>query len=508
MELDRLAIEIRPRSQWEAIDLGLLAARRWYVPLLLLFAMPLLAVLVLGTLLLFAHAGYVLLLVWWFKPLYERLPLVFLSRVIFEESTDMRTTLQQWRATLLPGLLGALTYRRLSPARSFLAPVLLLERLRGQDYVQRSRVLERRVSNSALWLTVLGVHIESLLALGLLVVLYLFVPQEVAPGLDELFATTTPAWLTWMSGLASILCMALIGPFYVACGFMLYLNRRVELEAWDIEVGFRRLAQRAGVASVLLLALLSLPPEGLAQSAGEEPLTLPELALELEVTPPDENQLPATQQESLDVIRSVLDGEGFNQKETVRYPKWLADWFLDQEIDQSTSNWSPFSELLGVIAEALIWLGAFALILWLAYRLRLLDFVMPETLAAERRAPPRELFGIALAAEKLPENIGAAAQKLWQQGDQRGALSLLLRASLLRFVEQHHCHFREGDTEGDCLSEVRRRTPEALQQCFAQLIGQWQQVAYAHRRLDAAAFEALLVEWRPLLEPGLVESGS
>jgi hypothetical protein len=29
-------------------------------------------------------------------------------------------------------------------------------------------------------------------------------------------------------------------PFYVAGGFALYLNRRAELEAWDIEQEFRR----------------------------------------------------------------------------------------------------------------------------------------------------------------------------------------------------------------------------------------------------------------------------
>jgi hypothetical protein len=31
-----------------------------------------------------------------------------------------------------------------------------------------------------------------------------------------------------------------VEPFYVASGFALYLNRRVELEAWDIEQEFRR----------------------------------------------------------------------------------------------------------------------------------------------------------------------------------------------------------------------------------------------------------------------------
>jgi hypothetical protein len=55
----------------------------------------------------------------------------------------------------------------------------------------------------------------------------------------------------WLTGLASAhaglvasiayaVAVAFLEPFYVAAGFGLYLNRRVELEAWDIEQEFRR----------------------------------------------------------------------------------------------------------------------------------------------------------------------------------------------------------------------------------------------------------------------------
>ena len=33
-------------------------------------------------------------------------------------------------------------------------------------------------------------------------------------------------------------------PFYVGAGFAIYLNRRAELEAWDIEQEFRRAFSR------------------------------------------------------------------------------------------------------------------------------------------------------------------------------------------------------------------------------------------------------------------------
>ena len=38
--------------------------------------------------------------------------------------------------------------------------------------------------------------------------------------------------------------VSLIAPFFVASGFSLYLNQRTLLEAWDIELIFRRMTTR------------------------------------------------------------------------------------------------------------------------------------------------------------------------------------------------------------------------------------------------------------------------
>ena len=55
-----------------------------------------------------------------------------------------------------------------------------------------------------------------------------------------------------ISSLAYAAAVGFMEPFYVAAGFGLYLNRRVELEAWDIEQEFRR-AFSAEVAAALLM---------------------------------------------------------------------------------------------------------------------------------------------------------------------------------------------------------------------------------------------------------------
>ena len=42
------------------------------------------------------------------------------------------------------------------------------------------------------------------------------------------------------------LVIGLVGPVYACAGFMLYLNRRIETEGRDIELGFRALTARLG----------------------------------------------------------------------------------------------------------------------------------------------------------------------------------------------------------------------------------------------------------------------
>ena len=40
----------------------------------------------------------------------------------------------------------------------------------------------------------------------------------------------------WLASWVSLFTMAMLAPFYVSCGFMAYINRRIVLEGWDIEI--------------------------------------------------------------------------------------------------------------------------------------------------------------------------------------------------------------------------------------------------------------------------------
>ncbi|HAQ27741.1 MAG TPA: DUF4129 domain-containing protein, partial [Pseudomonas sp.] len=168
MRLNETSMEIRPRSAWEALDLGCLLARRHAGLLMLSWAaltLPLFAVL---SILTWQYPTLSLLLFWWLKPLYERLPLFILSHTLFGDTPTLGRSLRALPGVLRPQWLASVTWRRFSPTRSFDLPVLQLEGLSGAARRERLIVLGRRNSSAATWLTIIGMHLEGALSLGLL----------------------------------------------------------------------------------------------------------------------------------------------------------------------------------------------------------------------------------------------------------------------------------------------------------------------------------------------------
>lgn len=265
MRLSDASVVIRPRTTWEAMDLGVLMSQRHRHLLMTSWAIVTLPTFALLSLLLWDSPSLAVFIFWWLKPAFERLPLYILSKTLFGETPTLKQALRQWPQLLKPQLLASLTWRRLSPNRSFVMPVVQLEGLSGMARQQRLHVLLQRNAGAAQWLTIIGVHLESALWIGLMVLFYLLLPQQIELDWNwqTLIAAVNHDWL-WLEHLTNAfyaLVLVAWEPVYVACGFSLYLNRRTVLEAWDIELVFRRMRQRlSGAAVVLLLAVIACIP--------------------------------------------------------------------------------------------------------------------------------------------------------------------------------------------------------------------------------------------------------
>ena len=240
MQVDALALRLRPRTPYEAADLGTRlcqSAARDVYRCYLAVAVPTFALCLAS-----AEIAYWLPVVamWWLKPWLDRTILFVLSRAAFGQRTSLGDLWQAQRHVWWGQLFLTLTWRRLSPWRSFTAPVYQLEGLRFGQLRKRVLQIRRRRSGSALLVTGTYQCCESSLILAVASLLYWFAPQDQAPNLWQLFTFEGNPIGALVIPVATAIAVAFVEPFYVASGFAMYLSRRAELEAWDIEQEFRR----------------------------------------------------------------------------------------------------------------------------------------------------------------------------------------------------------------------------------------------------------------------------
>ncbi len=489
MELERVAVAIRPRNDWEAIDLGLRLAQRhggrvW--PLWFVASAP--WFLVIGTAgILAGYFWQALLVLWWIKPMFERVLLHVFGRVVFDDQPAQSEFFGiAFRRVFGPGLASALTYRRFEPARSFNLPVWQLERLTGRDRRRRSSVLQMGTGATAVVLSLVSAALVFLafatltfLALALATQqLTVFQPLDAEYFLNELIAQTETFGKPWQFVLLAIywLSEGLIAPFYSAAGFSLYLNRRTHLEAWDVELEFRRLIRRRNLAGVVVAIVLAcgLPPT-------------PSHAQDLE-------------QERADVrsqITQIVDNADFGEHQT--HTRWVLKSQADEEEDaesaQTFESASPFARLLAVLTESILWVLVAALCLLLfIYRAHWLGWMKGSRVPLAKR---RNVDGsLLLDADEMPDDVPAQVRTLWQSGRQRDALSLLYRGALTVLDERHELRIGPSDTEGDCERRVLQQLDEETAGYFARIANHWQRIAYAHQSPSEDQVDELCHEWR------------
>lgn len=479
--LDKTAIQIRRRGLWEALDLGLLMVRRWWRPLTLIWLAQALPLFLLLHLLFWGSWEWAVLLLWWFKPLLERPLLYFLSQAIFQQPPTVGAVIRHSLRLMRPQWFLSLTWRRFSPSRSLDLPVLMLEGASGAERQKRLAVLHRQQTQPAIWLTLFAAHLEYLVLIGVMILAQWLVPETIE--FDIWSSFDTPTLLTdFVGNLLWLGAISVVAPLYIACGFALYLNRRIQLEAWDLELVFRQLAHRLGgwVVTLLIPLLLLVPTSNLwAQTL------VPETAHAKAV--------------------EILQGPDFHRVETIERPVfWDQETDDEDEVDdESDDNSLDFSWLEWVVNvfsqlwRVLLWLAAGGLILWIIWRYRawILEHLPRSPVEIQSPEPMIEtLFGLDLRVETLPPKPGERAWQLWSEGQSRASLALLYRCTLWHLMDQYAVRFKEGDTEGDCLRRVRQGI-EPLADYFERLTQLWQQQAYAHHAVEDDRVRALCLEW-------------
>lgn len=506
MRLDRIEVELRPRSPWEAMELGVAMVRRhartiwlaWFAASLPLFALLNAAAWMLDAL---PWAGVAM---WWLKPLFGRLPLFVLSRAVFGGTPTVRETLRAPRTFGWGGLLRDLTWGRPSLTRSVAMPVMLLEGAKGEQLRERRKaIVGARGSGAAMGLTMLCLSFTVIFVLSCVAAVFLFVPleylSESARAVWAMLFDSPPKWalLGWNAIVWA--AMSFVEPFYMGAGFAFYLNRRTHLEAWDLELAFRRLASRLRAATPLGIALcIGLAIGGWAPAHAE---TVGE-----KIDAERAVEIAAGAKAPLRPLAQAIDGPAFvddarfadavgqayrdpllnpKRKQSAWELKWKPDGKRRAKVD------SGFGEALALAFKAMMWLAVAAIVIFVLWQIK--RWWGPLWQGGKPVPEPSPIVEVpASAPQSLPADIASAARKLWTQGQARAALALLYRGSVRTMVERADVALAPGATEAECLRASRRMPDGEDRETFAQVVRVWQHAAYAQRMPDADAFESLL----------------
>jgi hypothetical protein len=240
VRIEAIAVHLRPRSMSEATDLGVRLVQANARSVWATFT-PVWAVVALIALACASIAPWLpVAIVFCLKPWLDRTLLFVLSRAVFGTPTRLRDVWAAQTSVWWQQLFSTLTWRRLSPWRSYTQPARQLEGQRGAAGRARRKQLLHGKQGAAFGMHSAFAQLESLLLIGVMVLAVWFVPEGPQRTMFEsLFSRSDNLVLSLLTAAAYAAVVLLVEPFYVGAGFAMYLNRRVELEAWDIEQEFR-----------------------------------------------------------------------------------------------------------------------------------------------------------------------------------------------------------------------------------------------------------------------------
>lgn len=508
MNLDNVTVELRPRSEWEAADFGVRMIRRDAAAIYRVWFAITLPLLALAMLLIFftPFATLAPILYWWFEPVADGPILRIISRRLFGENADVRATLRATGRLAWRNKIFLLTPYRFHFARSIAMPVTQLEGLRGASRRSRAKVLNLKIFNHGTGLTVAYEHLFLALYFGVILLGYALIPESFQNTLGEdwmgVFWEDSGTAAAVISLLVVYLAQTALQPWFVGAGFGLYINCRTQLEAWDIEVAFRRMIQRRANLSAAAIVLAFLGSFALLQPGSV-------VAQESDSTGVDETEIADggfsgywSEEEIAPALEIILADEALQTEHVTE--EWerivTGDGDPDPESDSGDSSWigellDGIGRLLSLIVEFGLWiLVAFLLFLIFATRKTWLPYLNLKP-GARMDAPRVVLASGEIVAESLPDDIPTEVQRLWNSGEKRKALSLLYRGSVFAAVTQHGVRLPPSATEGACIEAVEQQAGESQSNFFRRIVSAWVRCAYGFSELDDESVMPLCKEW-------------
>ena len=491
------ALFLRRRSVWEAVDSGVLLWRGSFVHLVPYFVLP---VIIAACGLRFLSGDSILLpflVLWWLKPFFDRLVLHVVSVRFFAggESSSRFRELRGGLWAARRGLWGDLLWRRFSPWRAACMPIRVLERVGGDQFHARKKALASGGLNFCSFLSFICLSLEIFLLISKIVFTVVITLTFFPAGLNHVW-NISEITLTLIFA-AFCFNYILVGSLYVCMGFGLYINSRVEVEGWDLQLLFQKFAGNSatstipvpeikrGITAFSLFLLLALPQAAYSDSP-----------------PPDEARfsfmegLPSPDTRSLEALESILaspDFGGFREGWGLRFrERERVERAPLPEID--VAPWlervrQVFGYVLrGIAALAIAAFSLFALYWYWKNRQKGMFLFRSE---GKNYINP-------LFSPESPQALFARAEDFFGRGNSREAWAACLAGCIASYRKYHSLSFPADATEHDCLALLRQSLP-AEAEGFDALARNWILFAYGGRPPGKRAFEQALSYGHSLL---------
>ena len=498
------ALSLRRRSVWEAADSGILLWRNSFIHFIPFFILPVVIVACGLRFLLPDNLRFLsYFTIWWLKPLFDRLVLHVVSARFFAiegKAPSRFKDLCKGLWAMRRGLFGDLLWRRFSPGRAAHMPIRVLERMGGGQFRMRKKALAVGGLSFCTLISLFGLALEAILLLGE-VVFVAMVTNMFFPAAHAFIQNNMETVEVFIFA-AFCLNYILVGSLYVCMGFGLYINSRVEVEGWDLQLLFQKFAgspaaSRPGVKTLLLLCLfLALPhaAHGNPESADEYNGTaMPDA--ETEALSSFMEAFPSPEAESLEILETILASPEFGEFREGRGIR-----FRNRERRERPERGLDIAPWLEGLRQVFGYiLRAIAVLSIVAFAGLALYWYWKNNRKGISRFPDRgKNYTNPLFSPESPESLFAGAEDFFRQGNVREAWAACLAGCIGACAKYRALSFPADATEYGCLNMVRHALP-AEAGGFDALVRSWILFAYGGRPPGEGAFENALAYGRSLL---------
>jgi hypothetical protein len=471
------ALSLRSRSVWEAADSGVLLWRSNFIYFIPFFAVPV-WVTACGIRLFSGEFFFIPYLgLWWLKPLFDRFVLHVVSKRFFDASaTSSLKSLCHGITEMRRGLLGDLLWRRFSPNRAATMPVRVLEHLGAKQFTLRKKVLESGGISFCSLISILGLALEAALLLGEI----LFALMTAS-----LFLPTAVEYLREYNEITEIIVFAafcfnfiLAESLYVCMGFGLYINSRVEVEGWDLELLFKKFSRSLKIA-LLICVFMALPFFIYAESTSALP-----------------DDFPIVTDKAVHDLREILASPDFGGER-----EGWAIRFKDRDYEELPDvdfgeGFEKIRSLFGFLLRLIVVLAILGFAVFVCYWLiKNRRQILRGKLFAQRSLAKGRQPEISRESTEL---LFSKAEDFFHNGNLREAWAACFSGCLGAYSLSCSIAFPPDATEYDCLEFVREA--DSTERGFDEIVQNWILFAYGDRPPDKRAFEKALAHGRALLE--------